>query len=357
MSDQDNSLNKSQNNSQDKSDSQDSDKIQSQDKSQSHDKSKLITRRSFLQGSSTALIALGALTTAGCSSSRTSDPDYASKSGLAADSNPSSWWHRDGGMKAGASSSRLLYVVHDAVDTRRLAEGVILARIDGSWRSFKVVELPDRFVDWSLKTRMTRLGRMLKVGMDPRDLAGSHNACVATYGGPRRDSAVSLNTAYKGMGFAVHSSRLAETTERIKEERLRIEQDTSGDPSSEIQAKVMFLADFYRDASIFDRTKQVSLELFTSPDFQTHTFLNMMVNPIASASFLAFPTFEVRAVPQLLHPQNPRLSRQEKDMIAYVNAIHDFIHSGPGDRMVCVYHVVELFDDTPNDMSKGRRIV
>lgn len=354
MSDQDKNQDKSQN----KSNSQDSDKIQSHDKSQSHDKHRLITRRDFLQGSSTALIALGALTATGCSSSRTSDPDYAPKSGLAADTNPTSWWHRDGSMEGAASSSRPLFVVHDTVDTRRLAEGVILARVDGSWRQFKVVELPDRFMDWSLKARMTRLERMLKTGgMDPRDLAGSHNACVATYGGPRRDSAVSLNTAYKGMGFAVHSSRLAETTGRIKEERLRIEQDTSGDPSREIQAKVRFLAEFYSDASIFDRTKQVSLELFASPDFQTHTFLNMMVNPIASASFLAFPTFEIRAVPQLLHPQNPGLARQEKDMIAYTNAIHDFIHSGPGDRIVCVYHVIELFDDTPNDMSKGRRIV
>ena len=363
----------------DKSKSRDMAESQRQDlgKSESRDVDGLITRRGFLWGSSTALIALGALTKTGCSSSRMKDSDYAQKSGLAADTNPSSWWHKEGGkdrggmeggmegrapsrpsMEGGAAPSRPLFIVHDTVDTRRLAEGVILARVDGSWRPFKVVELPDRFVDWSLQARVTRLGRMLKFGgMDPRDLAGSHNACVATYGGPRRDSAVSLNTAYKGMGFAVHSSLLAETTERIKEERIRIEQDTSGDPSGEIQAKVNFLADFYRDASIFDRTRQVSLELFTSPDFQTHTFLNMMVNPIASASFLAFPTFEIRAVPQLLHPQNPGLSKQEKDMVAYTNAIHDFIHSGPGDQMVCVYHVVELFDDTPNDMSKGRRIV
>jgi hypothetical protein len=108
--------------------------------------------------------------------------------------------------------------------------------------------------------------------------------------------------------------------------------------------------------SSFDLTKQVSLELFTSPDFHTHTFLNMMANPIASASFLAFPTFEIRAIPQLLHPKNPGLSKYERDLIAYTNAIHDFIHSGGDVRMTCVYHVIELFDDTPNDMSKGKRI-
>jgi len=374
MSDQDSSQkNRNKDKNQNKSESESQDRVitgpDDQDKSQSlsqsqsqnlrqgQDKGRLVTRRGFLWGASAAFIALGAGTTAGCSSSRTSDPAYTPKSGLATDTDASSWWHRNGDM-AGRASSRPLFVVHDTVDTRRLAEGVILARVDGSWRSFKVVELPDRFMDWSLKTRGARLMRMLKAGgMDPKDLAGSHNACVATYGGPRRDSAVSLNTAYKGMGFVVHGPRLAETTRRINEERLRIERDAGGDPFVEMQAKVRFLADFYSDASIFDRTKQISLELFTSPDFYTHTFLNMMVNPIASASFLAFPTFEIRAVPQLLHPQNPGLSRQEKDLIAYTNAIHDFIHSGTGDRIVCVYHVIELFDDTPNDMSKGRRIV
>ena len=41
---------------------------------------------------------------------------------------------------------------------------------------------------------------------------------------------------------------------------------------------------------------------------------------------------------------------------AYTNTIHDFIHYGPGDRMTCVYHVIELFDDTPNNRGKGKRI-
>lgn len=306
---------------------------------------KLISRRDFLWKSSAALMAAGGLT-AGCNSRPGSPGYHQPHSGQAPSADPGSWWHKEG------------FIVHEAVDTSRLAEGIIRARVDGSWREFAVVELPERFVDWSLRARLARLSRMLDFGgIDPRDLAGSHNACVATYGGPCRDSAISLNTAYKGMGFSVHAAKLAETVHKITGERLRIEQDTAGDPAREIQAKVRFLAEFYHNnASNFDRTKQVSLEIFTSPDFQTHTFLNMMVNPIVSASFLAFPTFEIRAVPQLLHPKNPGLSGPEKDMIAYVNAIHDFIHSGPGERIVCVYHVIEVFDDTPNDMSRGKRI-
>ena len=304
---------------------------------------KLITRREFLKGSSTALTAMSGLTI-GCNTGGDSPSDK-NRNRPAINTKAFSWWHEEG------------FIVHETVDTKRINKGIIRACINGLWREFKVIDLPERFVNWSFKTRVSRLRRMLSFGgLDPRDLAGSHNACVATYGGPSRDSAISLNTAYKGMGFAIHTNRIAKTTESIIEEQNRIERDFRGNPTRAIQAKVRFLAEFYSHISSFDRTKQVSLELFTTPKFHTHTFLNMMINPIASASFLAFPTFEIRAVPQLLHPKNPGLSEYERDLIAYTNTIHDFIHSGHGERMTCVYHVIELFDDTPNEDNKGRRI-
>ncbi|MGA1870520.1 MAG: hypothetical protein ACMUJM_18440 [bacterium] len=304
----------------------------------------LFTRRRFLRDASTTLFSIGAIT-AGCT--RTSaPPDHSTQGEQGNISDPSTWWQKEG------------FIVHDRVDISQHSQGIIRAYVNDSWQNFRVAKLPERFVQWSLRARVARLGRMLKVGgMDPRDLAGAHNACVATYGGPSRDSAISLNTAYKGMGFVIEADKLADTVQRIKEEQFRIERDTRGDVARQMHAKVEFLIEFYHDGSHFDLTKQVSLELFTSQDFQTHTFLNMMANPIASASFLAFPTFEIRTVPQLLHPRNPGLSGYEKDLISYTNAIHDFIHSGPGDRITCVYHIIELFDDTPNDMAKGRRIV
>lgn len=308
----------------------------------SHEKShkSVVNRRDFLRKSSAA--AFAALIT-GCNRNEDLSNTYQDNKAITPSS---SWWQKGG------------FIVHNTVDTRQIDKGLIRAYVNGEWQNFKIVELPKRFVDWSMKTRIARLDRMIRAGgMDPRDLAGSHNACVATYGGPSRDSAISLNTAYKGMGFTVHAEKLTETIQKINEERIRIESDSKNNPLMQMYAKVKFLADFYSDTSSLDRTKQVSLELFTSPDFHTHTFLNMMANPITSFSFLAFPTFEIRAVPQLLHPKNPGLSKTEKDLIAYTNTIHDFIHSGAGACMTCVYHVIELFDDTPNHKCKGKRIV
>ena len=312
-------------------------------------KGKFINRRDFLEKCTSFLIAGGALVT-GCKKGnqyqgKDKSIDEQFMDGNSPDTDPSAWWQKGE------------FIVHDTVDTTALNKGLIRARVNGRWREFKVAKLPKRFIQWSMKTRIERLERMIRVGgMDPRDLAGSHNACVATYGGPSRDSAVSLNTAYKGMGFPVQENKLAERVEKIREEGKRIERDERN-PFKMLQAKAEFLTKSYEDTSDLDPTKQVSLELFTTPDFYTHTFLNMMANPIVSASFLAFPTFEIRAIPQLLHPQNPHLTKAEKNLIAYTNSIHDFIHSGLGDRITCIYHIIELFDDTPNDSCKGKRVI
>ncbi len=228
--------------------------------------------------------------------------------------------------------------------------------MDGQWREFKVASLPERFLSWSLAERSVRLERLATHGFSTRDLAGPHNACVATYGGPTRDSAVSLNTAYKGMGFVPKDDRLASLTQWIVRERYEIEKEARGSFAHSIRAKTRLLAKLYGDRSLFDTTKQISLELFASSHHPTHTFLNMMDNPIASASFLAYPTFEIRAVPQLLHPDNPKLSKYERALVSWVNEIHDFVHGGDKERIACVYHVIEVYDDTPKSGGMGHRI-
>ena len=159
------------------------------------------------------------------------------------------------------------------------------------------------------------------------------------------------------MGFTPTEERLPGTLDELGEESERIRRASSGDFMADMREKIKFLAGLYNDASRFDMTRQVSLELFTEPGYATHTFLNMMANPIVSASFLAYPTFEIRAVSQLLHPENPALTPHERDVVRYTNAIHDFVHGGSGDRMTCIYHICEVFDDTPNKGGAGTRLV
>jgi hypothetical protein len=299
------------------------------------------SRRKFFGDCAVAVAAVGVGAAMSCE--READRPEAMAPGTHHD--PGEWWTEG------------KYVVHRTVDASRLNDGLLRARIDGSWRDVSVVSLPDRFVRWSFEERIARLEKLAAVGFDTRDLDGPHNACVATYGGWSRDSAFSLNTAYKGMGFMPTEERLSTTLDELAQESMRIRSASRGDFMADMLEKTQFLAGFYKDASRFDMTRQVSLELFTEPGYVTHTFLNMMANPIVSASFLAYPTFEIRAVPQLLHPGNPALTSHERDVIRYTNAIHDFVHGGTGDRMTCVYHICEVFDDTPNKGGAGTRLV
>ena len=276
------------------------------------------SRRELLRGAAT----LGAgLALAACGEGLSPAPSWSPR--LAA-----SFWRPDG------------WLVHDTVDASLRENGFIRARLQGQWQAFPVRSLPAEFMQWSLSGRLAKLDELAVRGFDPSDLDGPHNACVATFGGPADDSFTSLNTAYKGLGFLPRPERLGEALAWIR----------SPAGGSSMDRALGILAELYREDDLFDPRCQISLELFATATHTTHTLKNMLAHPVASASFLAFPTYELRCVPQLLHPANPDLSAWERRAVAWANGVHDLVHGGGGSgggRIACVYHVVEVYDDTP----------
>ncbi len=246
---------------------------------------------------------------------------------------------------------------HDTVDAARVGEGAIRAQIQGAWVELPLAALPDRFVSWSFEERIIKLGEIARKGFDTRDLDGPHNACVATYGGVDANSFTSLNTAYKGMGFMPAPEGLADAVADLQA-KAEIMARAGLSQMARMSRALEVLEDLYRQPDLFDRRRHVSLELFATPEFTTHTFANMLANPVASCSFLAFPAFELRCVPQLLHPDDPGLSESERLAIAWTNGVHDLAHGG-GDgsrRITCIYHVVEIYDDSPSAGGRGTRL-
>ena len=127
----------------------------------------------------------------------------------------------------------------------------------------------------------------------------------------RKDSKLTINNAVKGMGFLPTKEKLPEM--------LRLLKTTWNDPMSR---KLDILDSLYTSCQDnYDKTMLVSLELYSKPSFETHSFLNEMTDPGVSIVFLDMPSFEVRAIAQLLHPKDPQLSDYEKQVVDWMQ--HD----------------------------------
>jgi hypothetical protein len=237
------------------------------------------------------------------------------------------------------------YCRQKTLDLRKLGQGSIRARVDGKWKEFQVRSLPQSFVDWNLRSRLKDLEE-IKKGKMP-GFAGPHSGMVASHGFRRADGQFTVNNAVKGMGWLPKPTALPQ---------LLSELEASADSSDEY--KLEWLTRLYRDrADLLDQTKQVSLELYATPEFSTHTFLNQMADPGVSIVFLDMVSYELRCLAQMIHPDDPALTAEERMTADYVNGIHDYFHGrSPRRSIVTVYHVIEVFDNSPG-RGRGRRMV
>ncbi len=225
-------------------------------------------------------------------------------------------------------------------------DSIIKARVNNKWNEYKIIKLPDKFIEWNIDKRKKTL-QIIKNGSRP-PLDGPHNGIVASYGLKRKDAVFSINNAVKGMGFVPKKDKIKEIIDLL---------ESSIDSS--FDKKIETLQYLYDNANeIFDYTKQVSLELYSIPEFETQTFLNEMENPGVAIVFLDIPSYKLKAIAQLLHPEDKELSEYEKNVVYYVNLIHSYFH-GHFDRefIAVIYHVVEVFDNSPGKGGKGIRIM
>jgi hypothetical protein len=229
------------------------------------------------------------------------------------------------------------------VNMERYAEGFIRAQVDGRWGEYSIRELPEDFIDWNISSRLEVLEKISRGEMPT--LGGPHSASIASYGGGRLDTAFTINNAVKGLGFVPKRERIVETIERLNRTMER-----------GMSEKLEILKGIYTEKDLLDLEKQVSLELYTEEGFETHTFLNLMSNPSVSIVFLDIPSYEIRAVVRLVHPEDQSASEEERNIVRYSNLVHDYFHGkAPRKSIGMIFHVIEVFDNSP--MSRGVRVV
>jgi hypothetical protein len=239
------------------------------------------------------------------------------------------------------------YFRQKTVDMSLLDENTIRAKINDKWNSFNLVSFPEKFMIWNIKRRLGTITNIEEGKRPP--LAGPHNGIVATYGYKRVDSLFKLNNAVKGMGFLPKKSKIKQMLELLS--------STIDNPFEE---KLKILKSMYNRAEeIFDKRAQVSLELYSTPEFVTQSFLNQAVNPISTIVFLDFPSYKIKAITRLLDEQDPNLSDYESDIIKYSNLVHSYFHGDfPRQFIAVVYYSVEIFDNSPGSSEgKGKKVV
>jgi len=238
---------------------------------------------------------------------------------------------------------------HDTVDGSEEASGRIRAYLDGNWEEFSTVELPPEFMEWNLAARLDVLENislmMSGMGGSPPSLAGPHNAAMATWGARRTDSRLEINNAFKGMGLCPRREIIGDLLSEMDELM-----------SAGMGSKLSFLTDLYSDASNFDLTKMISLELYSTPEFETHTFLNLMARPTTSLVFLDSKSYEVRGIGQLIAPDSTDAGEYPLNIVKYTNTAHSFFH-GDFPRLFpgILVHVTAVFDNSPGS-GRGVRI-
>ncbi len=227
------------------------------------------------------------------------------------------------------------------IDLSGEAAGIVRARVAGSWTDYPRTPLPEVFMEWNLRSRLEMLESIASLmrgegGAGP-SLAGPHNAAMATVAGSRRDSMLTINNAFKGIGMCPSRERVKDLIEHMR--------NTADAPMPQ---KLAHLVSLYQDGSAFDTTRLITLELYSTPDFETHTFLNILEDPSTSLVFLDSTSFEVRGVAELVHPADEAAPEYSRDLVTYTNLAHSYFH-GDFPRLFpgIIVHVVEVFDNSP----------
>ncbi len=314
------------------------------------------------------------------------------------------WWHDRAVYSTSEGTNKHVdYCRQDNLDASRVAsDGIIQARLDNNWSSFKIRALPQEFMEWGVSDRYFYYNSRLNSGGGMPSAfknGGIHHGMVATYGNRfgRGDSAFHCNIATKG-------TALCPTREKILELLPVLQDLKEANPPDKIQQYYQIMISQYSDINNFDATKLITLELYTQGSLasygykETHTFANMMANPTCSIGFMQqeYPNpnlfnpavsnpdpsntsdytsfgyglhYKVQTIPEILHCWAPG-NGDEYDVFNYNNAtndaalyaywtnfLHTFYHGGRANVTAVVYHVVEAFKNTPGSGGRGLRVV
>ena len=249
------------------------------------------------------------------------------------------------------------YCTHKTVNTAQVDEGYIWARVDGWWRRFQIRELDEDYWNWNFDERMKRLEIQFEPEWDAV-AGGPAQPFIATYGNRRGlgDSDFPLNNKVIYISLAPKEEYIEEINNTMLENL---------DKGISFTDALPWWIEIHENRDMWCKDRQVGLEVFSKPGFETHNFLNLMENPVATMGHHAIYnnniSYEIRCINKIVHPRDPNLTDYERNLalhpsiqFAWAHSYADpaFIYSIPS----VIYHHIEEYDNS-RSFEPGMRVV
>lgn len=235
-----------------------------------------------------------------------------------------------------------------------------------------MVKLPDEFLEWNYYARRKLLEKVARrEPLSPETMylvAARHNPVLCT-AAPRDDGTVEVNGKVVGVGYVVKRDRLSEVIKALKEhvkamderyEELKRDEEELRKALQEYSVKGAKLLLEYVYLPPERATKEVDFEKLATvelakrlPHSSKHTWGILQRSRKACLVFFQPPliSFEVRSTITI---------HEGDEYHEYVTLVHDAFHYTPlerrADRPVYIFHVEEVYDNSPTPRGFGRRI-
>jgi hypothetical protein len=248
------------------------------------------------------------------------------------------------------------FPVHKTVNVSRLTEGIISARVDNRWRQFKIITPDQNYRNFESKGMVDIYNKLLEgiVAM----FGGVYCPTIISQGGiPRGDSKFTLNGACKFMFPCPKDVATAQTMI-----------DTLKELASKPKERREWFRDQFANQDLWDYSGLVARdETVLKPGEEktdtlyreTHTFRNLMENPLAVILFVSNTdnqSYELRTIAHYVHADDETANPYERKIAEFINTYANTSHGLNANFPAILFRTVEEFNNSMEVGKEGTRV-
>jgi hypothetical protein len=248
------------------------------------------------------------------------------------------------------------FPVHKTVNVSRLSEGIISARVDNRWRQFKIITPDQNYRNFESKGMVDIYNKLLEgiVAM----FGGVYCPTIISQGGiPRGDSKFTLNGACKFMFPCPKDVATAQTMI-----------DTLKELASKPKERREWFRDQFANQDLWDYSGLVARdETVLKPGEEktdtlyreTHTFRNLMENPLAVILFVSNTdnqSYELRTIAHYVHADDETANPYERKIAEFINTYANTSHGLNANFPAILFRTVEEFNNSMEVGKEGTRV-